>query len=73
LDGKVPYEVDRLLAPAINAAARDAAASGLAEPVVLLSPACASFDQYPNFEVRGKAFTEAVLAIPGVAATVNAS
>jgi UDP-N-acetylmuramoylalanine--D-glutamate ligase len=73
LDGKVPYEVDRLLAAAINAAARDAAASGLKEPVVLLSPACASFDQYPNFEVRGKAFTEAVLAIPGVTATVNAS
>jgi UDP-N-acetylmuramoylalanine--D-glutamate ligase len=45
----------------------------LKEPVVLLSPACASFDQYPNFEVRGKAFTEAVLAIRGVAATVNAS
>ena len=40
---------------------------GLKEPVVLLSPACASFDQYPNFEVRGKAFTDLVLAIPGVA------
>ena len=41
-------------------------ASGLKEPVVLLSPACASFDQYPNFEVRGKAFTDLVRAMPGV-------
>ena len=67
LDGKVPYEVNGVLSAAIDAAARDAAASGLKEPVVLLSPACASFDQYPNFEVRGKAFTDLVLALPGVA------
>ena len=33
---------------------------------MLLSPACASFDQYRNFEVRGDTFRELVLAIPGV-------
>jgi UDP-N-acetylmuramoylalanine--D-glutamate ligase len=68
LEGKVPYEINGILSAAIDAATRDAAASGLKEPVVLLSPACASFDQYPNFEVRGKAFIDAVLAIPGVSA-----
>jgi UDP-N-acetylmuramoylalanine--D-glutamate ligase len=73
LDGKVPYEMNGVMSAAIEAATRDAAVAGLKEPVVLLSPACASFDQYPNFEVRGKAFTDIVLAIPGVTPTVNAS
>jgi UDP-N-acetylmuramoylalanine--D-glutamate ligase len=66
LDGKVPYEIAGVMSVAIDAAARDAAASSAKEPVVLLSPACASFDQYPNFEVRGKAFTDLVLALRGV-------
>ncbi len=70
LEGKVPYEINGVLSAAVDAASRDAAASGLKEPVVLLSPACASFDQYPNFEVRGKAFIDLVLAIPGVAPIV---
>jgi UDP-N-acetylmuramoylalanine--D-glutamate ligase len=73
LDGKVPYETNGVLPAAVEAAARDAAASGLKEPVVLLSPACASFDQYPNFEVRGKAFCDLVLAIPGITASAPSS
>jgi len=73
LEGRVPYVISGLLSAAVEAAARDAAAAGLNEAIVLLSPACASFDQYRNFEVRGKAFTDAVLAIPGVKATVSAS
>ena len=66
LDGKAVYEDVRTLDRAVSMAARDAEASGLVNPVVLLSPACASFDQYPNFEVRGDEFRDLVLKLPGV-------
>ncbi len=68
LEGKVPYEIVEVMSAAVDAAVRDAEASDAKEPVVLLSPACASFDQYRNFEIRGKAFVDLVLAIPGVKA-----
>jgi len=64
----VPYEIDGTLDKALAAATRDAEASTVPEPVVLLSPACASFDQYRNFEVRGDAFRDLVQALPGLTA-----
>jgi len=62
----VPHEISQTLDVAVEHAARDAQASGLKEAVVLLSPACASFDQYRNFEVRGDAFRALVRALPGL-------
>jgi UDP-N-acetylmuramoylalanine--D-glutamate ligase len=67
LDGKVAFEKLGTLDRAVEAAGRDAEKSGLKDAVVLLSPACASFDQYRNFEVRGDRFRELVRALPGVA------
>ena len=67
LEATVPHENVGTLDRAVAAAAREAAASGLADAVVLLSPACASFDQYRNFEVRGDAFRALVKALPGLA------
>jgi UDP-N-acetylmuramoylalanine--D-glutamate ligase len=52
----VPHEISETLDVAVANAARDAEASGLADPVVLLSPACASFDQYADYEARGAHF-----------------
>lgn len=63
LEGKVPYERCGTLDVATPRAAADAAASLAAEPVVLLSPACASFDQYRNFEIRGDHFRKLVQAL----------
>jgi UDP-N-acetylmuramoylalanine--D-glutamate ligase len=69
LEGKVVFERSGTLETALTAAARDAeaaASAGAPEPVVLLSPACASYDQFPNFEVRGDRFRNLVAALPGV-------
>jgi UDP-N-acetylmuramoylalanine--D-glutamate ligase len=49
-------ELDRAVAAAAGAAR--------AGEIVLLSPACASFDQFSDYEARGDAFRAAVGALP---------
>jgi UDP-N-acetylmuramoylalanine--D-glutamate ligase len=62
LDGRAPHVVSGTLQAAVDQAYADALASGEDE-VVLLSPACASFDQYPDFEKRGDAFRAIVQSL----------
>jgi UDP-N-acetylmuramoylalanine--D-glutamate ligase len=67
LDGKVDAVHCGTLDRAVTLAAADATAAGGGERAVLLSPACASFDQFANFEARGEAFRSLVAALDGVA------
>ncbi|HYI64842.1 MAG TPA: UDP-N-acetylmuramoyl-L-alanine--D-glutamate ligase [Allosphingosinicella sp.] len=59
LEGRVPVSRCELLVTAVGEAA-EAAKAG---EVVLLSPACASFDQFRDYEARGDAFRAAVEAL----------
>ncbi len=58
-------DVDVVEAGTIEAAVREGAQRAEPGEVVLLSPGCASFDQYPNFMARGDAFKRAVRALNG--------
>lgn len=71
LGDRVPFEIAGTLERAVADAAADAGQDAGGPVAVLLSPACASFDQYKNFEVRGDAFVKHVAALPGVSMLVE--
>lgn len=66
----VEYEISGTLENAVNHAARDAEKDDRPGAVVMLSPACASFDQFKNFEVRGDHFVALVSRLEGVSMLV---
>lgn len=62
LGSVVPYEIAGTLENAVSLASQDASHGVGASPVILLSPACASFDQFRDFEQRGDLFRTLVLS-----------
>jgi UDP-N-acetylmuramoylalanine--D-glutamate ligase len=61
LEGRIPVERCELLCEAV----RRAIAAAKPGEVVLLSPACASFDQFRDYEKRGEYFGQVVHALTG--------
>lgn len=65
LRGKLPFTQCGTLDKAVAAAHAEARKARTQGAVILLSPACASWDQYPDFEARGEHFRKLVLALGG--------
>jgi UDP-N-acetylmuramoylalanine--D-glutamate ligase len=59
---RVVHTKSETLAVAVQQAIRDAIADRRRPVTVLLSPACASYDQFKNFEDRGEQFIQFVMA-----------
>jgi len=56
LKADVAYKISGTLELALLCATKDALNAGQENAIILLSPACASFDQFKDFESRGQAF-----------------
>ena len=63
INGAFPISMSGTLEKAVQEAQQDAAADKAEEVAVLLSPACASYDQFKNYGARGDAFKAFVKAL----------
>lgn len=64
--------VDIFMAETLQAAVLEASKDALPGDVVILSPACASFDMFTSYGHRGQQFKKMVMAIPTAKAKTNA-
>jgi UDP-N-acetylmuramoylalanine--D-glutamate ligase len=60
IESQISGAADIVHAETLESALKRAAASAVAGDVVLLAPACASFDQFKSYEHRGRVFKETV-------------
>lgn len=73
LTGRVPVTLSGTLDQAVADAHRASRADDADDVVVLLSPACASFDQFRDFEARGQVFRRLVQALASMEEAASAA
>ena len=66
IEGEIRGDVPIVSAGSLAEAVERAGAAALPGELVLLAPACSSFDQFANYEERGRAFKELVMARKGL-------
>ena len=66
LEGRVPYTKSGTMEQAVTESYQLALADSMPNSVILLSPACASFDQFKDFEHRGNVFRQLVPSLETV-------
>ena len=65
IEGQITGVTKVVRAGTLEAAVDQAAGQAVAGDVVLLAPACSSFDQFENYEERGRVFKQAVMSRRG--------
>jgi UDP-N-acetylmuramoylalanine--D-glutamate ligase len=65
IESQIKHTTEIVRAETLERAVKNAAASAQSGDIVLLAPACASFDQFKNYEHRGRVFKEAVHGLTG--------
>jgi UDP-N-acetylmuramoylalanine--D-glutamate ligase len=65
IEGQIAGVTSIIHAGTLEAAVDQAAGQAVAGDVVLLAPACSSFDQFENYEERGRVFKQTVMARRG--------